>query len=226
MRHFALRLQRPPGGSLRDIRENAEYFLPLRLYHYAIVVLRAVLISHPSRAESFSPLQNLSPVTMTSARFSRADIQEILNNTTISDILPCGYNDLRAVRSATSEKMPSTFFLCGSIPTQSLCSGRCLSAIQVEPSISSKCFKSLPLRKPPARGRGQTWRNTLRPELVISLHSPAPFPKRETAHFVALNRMCRVPDPYSAVALRVSDCLLRSRRSPLRLSFLSEVGFL
>ena len=99
MRHFALRLQRPPGGSLRDIRENAEYFLPLRLYHYAIVVLRAVLISHPSRAESFSPLQNLSPVTMTSARFSRADIQEILNNTTISDILPCGYNDLRAVRS-------------------------------------------------------------------------------------------------------------------------------
>ena len=44
--------------------------------------------------------------------------------------------------------------------------------------------------------------------------------------FVALNRMCRVPGPYSAVALRVSNCLLRSRRSPLRLSFLSEVGFL
>ena len=49
--HFALRLQRPPGGSLCDIRENAEYFLPLRLYPYAIVVLRAVLVSHPSRAE-------------------------------------------------------------------------------------------------------------------------------------------------------------------------------
>ena len=46
---------------------------------------------------------------MTSARFSRADIREILNKTTISDILPCGYNDLRAVRSTTSEKMPSTF---------------------------------------------------------------------------------------------------------------------
>ena len=37
---------------------------------------------------------------------------------------------------ATSEKMSSAFFLCGSIPTQSLCSGRCLSAIQVEPSAS------------------------------------------------------------------------------------------
>lgn len=44
--------------------------------------------------------------------------------------------------------------------------------------------------------------------------------------FVALFRICRVPDPYFAVALRVSDCLLHSRRSPLRLSFLSEVGFL
>ena len=81
----------------------------------------------------------------------------------------------------------------------------------------------------------------MRPELVISLHSPAPLPKRETAHllhielisavfsdfqFVALNRICRVPGPYSAVALRASDCLLRSRRSPLCLSFLSEAGFL
>jgi len=73
-------------------------------------------------------------------------------------------------------------YLCGSIPTQSLCSGRCLSAIQVEPSISLKCFKSLPLRKPPARGRGQTWRNTLRPVLVITLNSTAPLPKRKTAH--------------------------------------------
>ena len=44
--------------------------------------------------------------------------------------------------------------------------------------------------------------------------------------FVALIRMCRVPGPSSAVALRVSDSLLRSRRSPLCLSFLSEVGFL
>ena len=58
------------------------------------------------------------------------------------------------------------------------------------------------------------------------MHSPAPLPKRETAHFVALIRMCRVPGPYSAIALRASDCLLHSRRSPLRLSFLSEVGFL
>ena len=62
--------------------------------------------------------------------------------------------------------------------------------------------------------------------LVITLNSTAPLPKRETALFVALIRMYRVPGPYSTVPLRVSDCLLRSRRSPLRLSFLSEVGFL
>lgn len=35
----------------RDIRENAECFLLLRLYPYAIAVLRALLVSHPSRAE-------------------------------------------------------------------------------------------------------------------------------------------------------------------------------
>ena len=114
---------------------------------------------------------------MTSARCSRADIREILNNATLCAILPCGYNDLRAVRSATSEKMPSAFFLCGSIPTQSLCSGRCLSAIQVEPSISSKCFKSLPLRKPPARGRVQTWRNTLRPDIGNHIEQPGSVAK-------------------------------------------------
>ena len=37
----------------RDIRENAECVLPLRLYPYAIAVLRAVLVSHPSGAECF-----------------------------------------------------------------------------------------------------------------------------------------------------------------------------
>ena len=163
---------------------------------------------------------------MTSARFSRADIREILNNATLCAILPCGYNDLRAVRSATSEKMPSTFFLCGSIPTQSLCSGRCLSAIQVEPSISLKCFKSLPLRKPPARGRGQTWRNTLRPDIGNHIEQPGSVAEARDRPFVTLFRRCRVPDPYFAVTLRVSGRLLHSRRSPLRLSFLSEVGFL
>ena len=126
--------------------------------------------------------------------------------------------------------------LCGSIPTQSLCSGRWFfakqsdfvdeSAIQVEPGISLKCFKSLPLRKPPARGRGRCGGTGCARILVITLNSPAPLPKRETALFVALIRMYRVPGPYSTVPLRVSDCLLRSRRSPLRLSFLSEVGFL
>lgn len=122
--------------------------------------------------------------------------------------------------------MPSAFFFCGSIPTQSLCSGRCLSAIQVEPSISLKCFKSLPLRKPPARGRGQTWRNTLRPDIGNHIEQPASVAEARDRPFVALFRICRVPDPYFAVALRVSGCLLHSRRSPLRLSFLSEVGLL
>lgn len=122
--------------------------------------------------------------------------------------------------------MPSAFFFCGSIPTQSLCSGRCLSAIQVEPSISLKCFKSLPLREPPARGRGQTWRNTLRPDIGNHIEQPGSVAEARDRPFVALFRISRVPDQFIAVALRVSGCLLRSRRSPLRLSFLSEVGFL
>lgn len=138
--------------------------------------------------------------------------------------------------SATSEKMPSTFFLSVSIPTQSLCSGRWFfakqsdfvdeSAIQVEPSISLNCFKSLPLRNRPARGRGQTWRNTLRPDIGNHIEQPGSVAEARDRPFVALFLICRVPDPYSAIALRASDCLLRSHRSPLRLSFLSEVGFL
>nr|DAJ08969.1 MAG TPA: hypothetical protein [Caudoviricetes sp.] len=130
--------------SRADIRENAECVLPLRLYPYAIAVLRAVLISHPSRAE---------------------DLFEVFQ----------------------------------------------------EPSLAETARREGGVR------RGGTRCARI---LVIILNSPAPLPKRETAHFVALNRMCRVPDPYSAVALRASDCLLRSRRSPLCLSFLSEVGFL
>ena len=43
-------------------------------------------------------------------------------------------------------------------------------------------FRAFPYRISPARGRGQTWRNTLHPELVISLHNTSPLPKRETAH--------------------------------------------
>ena len=128
--------------------------------------------------------------------------------------------------TATSEKMPSAFFLCGSIPMQSLCSGRSLSAIQVEPSISLNCFKSRPLRKPPARGRGQRWRNTLRPDIGNHIEQPGSVAEARDRPFVALFRICRVPDPYFAVTLRVSGRLLHSRRSSLRLSFLSEVGFL
>lgn len=87
-------------------------------------------------------------------------------------------------------------------------------------------FKSLPLRKPPARGRGQTWRNTLRPDIGNLIAQPGSVAEARDRPFVALFRICRVPDPYFAVALRVSGCLLHSRRSSLRLSFLSEVDFL
>ena len=76
------------------------------------------------------------------------------------------------------------------------------------------------------RGRVQTWWNTLRPDIGNHIEQPASVAEARDRPFVALNRMCRVPDPYSAVALRVSDCLLHSRRSPLCLSFLSEVGLL
>ena len=103
---------------------------------------------------------------MTSARFSRADIREILNNTTISDILPCGYNDLRAVRFRDIRENAECGFLFAALSLRNRCApgGGSLkqsdfvdeSAIQVEPSILLKCFKSLPLRNRPARGRGQT----------------------------------------------------------------------
>ena len=78
----------------------------------------------------------------------------------------------------------------------------------------------------PARGRGQTWRNTLRPDIGNHIEQPGSVAEARDRPFVALFRIYRVPDPFIAVALRVSGCLLRSRRSPLRLSFLSEVGFL
>ena len=66
----------------------------------------------------------------------------------------------------------------------------------------------------------------MRPDIGNHIEQPGSVAEARDRPFVALNRMCRVPDPYSAVALRVSDCLLHSRRSPLRLSFLSEVGLL
>jgi hypothetical protein len=103
LRLISLRLQRPPGGSLRDIQENAEWAFHLRLYPYAIAVLRAV---H--------------------------------------------------------------------------------SAIQVEPSISLNCFKSLSLRNRPARGRGQTWRNTLRPDIGNLIAQPGSVAEVRDRPFVAL----------------------------------------
>ena len=86
--------------------------------------------------------------------------------------------------------------------------------------------RAFPCGNRPARGRGQTWRNTLRPDIGNHIEQPGSVAEARDRPFVALFRICRVPDPYFAVALRVSDCLLHSRRSPLRLSFLSEVGFL
>ena len=64
------------------------------------------------------------------------------------------------------------------------------------------------------------------PGIGNHIEQPGSVAEARDRPFVALFRICRVPDPYIAVALRVSGCLLRSRRSPLRLSFLSEVGFL
>ena len=87
-------------------------------------------------------------------------------------------------------------------------------------------FRAFPYRISPARGRGQTWRNTLRPDIGNHIEQPGSVAEARDRPFVALFRIYRVPDPFIAVALRVSDCLLHSRRSPLRLSFLSEVGFL
>ena len=87
-------------------------------------------------------------------------------------------------------------------------------------------FRAFPYRISPARGRGQTWRNTLRPDIGNHIEQPGSVAEARDRPFVALFRISRVPGPYSTVPLRVSDCLLRSRRSPLCLSFLSEVGFL
>ena len=86
--------------------------------------------------------------------------------------------------------------------------------------------RAFPCGNRPARGRGQTWRNTLRPDIGNHIEQPGSVAEPRDRPFVALFRIYRVPDPFIAVALRVSGCLLHSRRSPLRLSFLSEVGFL
>ena len=53
---------------------------------------------------------------MTTARFSRADIREILNYTTSCDILPCGYIDHRAVRFRDIRENAECGFLFGLYP--------------------------------------------------------------------------------------------------------------
>ena len=82
------------------------------------------------------------------------------------------------------------------------------------------------MRKPPGEREGSDVAEQVAPGIGNHIEQPGSVAEARDRPFVTLFRRCRVPDPYLAVALRVSGCLLRSRRSPLRLSFLSEVGFL
>ena len=143
LRHFAMRLQRPPGGSLPRHPRKCRGFSPLRLYPYAIAVLREVLISHPSRAENLVEVFQEPSLAKTAGERERSDVAE-----------------------------------------------------HVAPGIGNL------------------------------IAQPGSVAEARDRPFVALFRISRVPDPFIAVALRVSGCLLRSRCSPLCLSFLSEVGFL
>ena len=82
------------------------------------------------------------------------------------------------------------------------------------------------MRKPPGEREGSDVAEHVAPGIGNLIAQHVSVAEARDRPFVTLFRRCRVPDPYLAVALRVSGCLLRSRRSPLRLSFLSEVGFL
>ena len=115
----------------------------VRLYPYAIAVLRAVLISHPSRAEYF---------------------------------------------------------------------------VEV--------FQEPSLAEPPGEREGSDVAEHVAPGIGNHIEQPGSVAEARDRPFVALFRISRVPALFIAVALRVSGRLLHSRRSPLRLSFLSEVGFL
>ena len=87
-------------------------------------------------------------------------------------------------------------------------------------------FKSLPLRKPPGEREGSDVAEHVAPGIGNHIEQPGSVAEARDRPFVALFRISRVPALFIAVALRVSGRLLHSRRSPLRLSFLSEVGFL
>ena len=87
-------------------------------------------------------------------------------------------------------------------------------------------FQEPSLAEPPDDREGSEVAEHVAPGIGNLIAQPGSVAEARDRPFVALFRMCRVPGPYSAVALRVADCLLRSRRSSLRLSFLSEVGFL
>ena len=91
---------------------------------------------------------------MTSVRFSRADIREILNTTTIGDILPCGYNDLRAVRSRDIRENAECGFLFAALSLRNRCApGGTLS----HPSIAEylvEVFQEPSLAEPPGEREG------------------------------------------------------------------------
>ena len=90
----------------------------------------------------------------------------------------------------------------------------------------SLSFRVFPYRISPVERKGSDVAEHVAPGIGNLIAQHVSVAEARDRPFVALFRICRVPDPYFAVALRVSDCLLHSRRSPLRLSFLSEVGFL
>lgn len=87
-------------------------------------------------------------------------------------------------------------------------------------------FQEPSLAEPPGEREGSEVAEHVAPGIGNLIAQPGSVAEARDRPFVALFRICRVPDPYFTVALRVSGCLLHSRRSPLRLSFLSEVGFL
>ena len=163
---------------------------------------------------------------MTSARFSRADIREILNTTTIGDILPCGYNDLRAVRYRDIRENAECGFPFAALSLRNRCApGGALS----HPSRAEYfvvVFQEPSLAETAGEKEGSDVAEHVAPGIGNHIEQPGSVAEARDRPFVALFRISRVPDPYFAVALRVSGCLLRIRRSPLCLSFLSEVGFL
>ena len=76
LRHFALRLQRPPGGSLRDIRENAECGFPFAALSLRNRCAPGGALSHPSRAEYFVVVFQEPSLAETAGEKEGSDVAE------------------------------------------------------------------------------------------------------------------------------------------------------